>query len=107
MINCNIISSELEEEELDERVRSWINAHLEELDSSIKASRLVDNDRFFSCTPQLLNPYFNLVKPLLENTHPHLDPKLKKKYVVPQEVREFITKKSIWTNSTLQRDVGS
>ena len=29
MINCNIKSSELEEEELDEPVRSWINAHLE------------------------------------------------------------------------------
>lgn len=81
--------------------KCFINTHLEELDSSIKAFRVVDNDRFFSCTPKILNPCFTLVKPLLENTHPclifgadetHLDPKLKKKYVVPQEVREFITK---------------
>ena len=52
-------------------------------------------------TPQILNSYFNIAKPLLETTHPALifgadenglDPKIKKKYVVPSNVKEFLVK---------------
>lgn len=82
--------------------RSIIFKLLEELDSSIETSRLADNDRFFSCTPQIFNSYFNQINLLLESTHPFLnflDPmKLiqilaEEKYVVPQEVKEFIREK--------------
>ena len=71
-INCSNISDELREEEIDEPVRSWLNGHLKELESSILSGKVVDNDRYYSCTPQILNSYFNIAKPLLETTHPAL-----------------------------------
>lgn len=100
-INCNNIADELRDEEIDEPVRSWLNGHLQELESSIKSGEVVDNDRYYSCTPQVLNAYFDISKQLLENTHPALifgadetglDPKVKKKYVVPNDIKEFLVK---------------
>ena len=100
-IKCDLIADDLEQEELEEPVRSWINSHLNELESSIKAARIVDNDRYYSCSPEILNSYFNIARPLLTKTHPalifggdetHLDPKIKKKYIIPNEVREFMVR---------------
>lgn len=82
------ISNELREEEIDKPIRSWFNGHLKELESSILSGQVVGNDRIYSCTFQILNFYFSIVKPLLETTHTALilgadeiglGPKIKKK----------------------------
>ena len=39
-INCENIAAEIEEEFIDEPVRSWINAHLEEMETSIRSSQV-------------------------------------------------------------------
>ena len=100
-INCTNIADELQEEDIDEPVRSWINIHLNELEASVKSGQIVDYERYFSCTPQKVTPYLNTVKPLLENTHPALifgadetglEAKLKKKYIVPNNIKDFLIK---------------
>ena len=102
-INCTNIANDLEDDDINEPVRSWINGHLQELQASIKSAQIVDNDRYFACTPQILNSYFDVAKPLLQTTPPALifgadeiglEPKIKKKYVVPNEVKEFLAKNS-------------
>ena len=86
-IKCDNIADEIEQSEINEPVRSWINKHLEDLDSKIKSARIVDNDRYYACTPDILNSYFSVIGPILTRAHPalifgadetHLDPKIKK-----------------------------
>lgn len=43
------ISNELREEEIDKPIRSWLNGHLKELESSILSGQVVGNDRIYSC----------------------------------------------------------
>lgn len=62
----------MEEEEFDEPVRSWINEHLNELESSIKSGLVVDNDKYFSCTPQILINFFKVSQTVLKETHSSL-----------------------------------
>lgn len=53
------------EEDHDEPLRSWLNEHLEELDTKIIKSCVVDFDRFISSTTDIMLPYLNLVYPIL------------------------------------------
>ncbi|KAK8889283.1 hypothetical protein M9Y10_034029 [Tritrichomonas musculus] len=101
-IKCDNIADEIEQSEINEPVRSWINKHLEDLDSKIKSARIVDNDRYYACTPDILNSYLSVIGPILTRAHPalifgadetHLDPKIKKKFIVPNHIREFMAKR--------------
>lgn len=98
-IKCQNLADEIEEEDHDEPVRSWLNEHLEELDAKIISSLVVDFDRFISCTADILLPYLNSVYSILIDSHPTLifggdesglEHKLKKKKVVPVHVKEFM-----------------
>lgn len=98
-INCENIAAEIEEEFIDEPVRSWINAHLEEMEASIRSSRVVDFDRYLSCNLSIIQTYFTVAKRVLQNVHPslifggdesYLDPQVSNKYVIPKEIHEFI-----------------
>ncbi|KAK8893907.1 hypothetical protein M9Y10_022336 [Tritrichomonas musculus] len=98
-INCENITAEIEEEFIDEQVRSWINAHLEEMEASIRSSRVVDFDRYLSCNLSIIQTYFTVARRVLQNVHPslifggdesYLDPQVSNKYVIPKEIHEFI-----------------
>ena len=100
-INCKIIAEELMEEDLESPARTWINSNLLELCSKIRQARIVDYDRFFSCTTEIIQSFFELSSPHLEDKSPALifgadelglDPSLKKKYIIPEYVNEFIAK---------------
>lgn len=69
---CNFIAERLESEELKEPVRSWLNEHLEELNSKIKSVHVIDIDKYISCTNDILVPYFELITSVLEDFHPTL-----------------------------------
>lgn len=88
-------------EDIETPVRSWINCNLEDWCSKISQSRVVDYDRFFSCTTDIVKAFFDTSKPFIENKSPALifvsdelglDPTLKKKYIVPDNIIEFIVK---------------
>lgn len=71
-IDCDNIADELENDEIDQPVRSWINANLTDLDSKIRAARIVDNDRYFSCCPEIIEPFFKLLESCLDGVQPPL-----------------------------------
>lgn len=103
-IDCQNIADELENDELDQPVRSWINANLSELDAKIRASRIVDGDRYFSCCPEIIEPFFNLLEKCLDGVQPPLifgadelglDPTIKKKFIIPDSISEFLVPDAI------------
>ena len=98
-IDCCNIADELENNEIDQPVRSWINANLSDLDSKIRAARIVDDDRYFSCSPEIIELFFNLLERCLDGVQPplvfgadelRLDPTIKKKFIVPDSISEFL-----------------
>lgn len=100
-IKCKVIAEEIENEDINAPVRTWINSHLEELCCKIRSSRIVDYDRFFACTTQILKAFYQISSNCLDGISPALifgadelglDPTLKKKYIIPIEVQDFLTK---------------
>lgn len=88
-------------EDIETPVRSWINCNLEDWCSKIRQARVIDYDGFFSCTTDIVKAFFDTSKPFIEDKSPALifgadelglDPTLKKKYIVPENVIEFIVK---------------
>lgn len=103
-IKCKILADELEDDDLEEPVRSWLNEHLEDFDAKIRAARAVDFDRFISCSKDVLIPYLELLYSILSDSHPtlifggdesSLELKLKKKCVIPSNVKEFMIRNSV------------
>ena len=77
------------DEDIETPARSWINSNLLDLCAKIRQARIVDIDRFFSCTTEIVKSFFELSSPLLEDKSPALifgadelglDPTLKKIY---------------------------
>lgn len=102
-IKCKQIAEELENEDIDTPARTWINYNLEDLCSKIRQARIVDYDRFFACTTDIVKSFFELSGPHIEDKNPALifgadelglDPSFKKKYIIPDHVTEFIAKSS-------------
>lgn len=70
-----------------------------DLDSKIRSARIVDDDRFFSCCPEIIEPFFDLLERCLDGVQPPLvfgadelglDPTIKKKFIVPDSISEFL-----------------
>lgn len=53
-INCPNIAELLQSQEFERPTRSWINANLEKLESKISSARIVDYDRYFASTPDII-----------------------------------------------------
>ena len=98
-IGCDNIVNDLESEDFQEPVRSWINQNLIELHAKIKSARVVDSERYFSCTTEIIISFFQISSEILKDVEPALifgadelglDASINKKYVVSQDVMEFI-----------------
>ena len=97
-IDCPYLADELEDEDISQPVRSWINANLSEHDAKIRSARIVENDRYFSCCPYLINPFFDLLERCIDGVVPPLifgadelclDATIRKKFVVLSSISHF------------------
>lgn len=105
-IICYQIAEEMMNEDIETPVRSWINCNLEDICSKIRPARVVDYDRFFSCTTENVKAFFDTLRPCIVDKSPALifgadelglDPTLKKKYIfiefiarnAPIQIRHF------------------
>lgn len=100
-INCPNIAELLQSQEFERPTRSWINANLEKLESKISSARIVDYDRYFACTPDIITLFFSSLEKCINDVPAplvfgadelSLEPTLKKKFIVPENIPEFISR---------------
>lgn len=57
-LTCKVIVEEIESDDINAPVRTWINCHLEEFFCKIRSSRVVDYDRLFACRTKILKAFY-------------------------------------------------
>ena len=86
-IKCNNILEVIENETIEDPVRSWINKNLNELEAKIKSARVVDYEWYFVCTPGIIIAFFKITCEVLDGVESALifgadelglDPSIKK-----------------------------
>lgn len=87
-IKCEKIAEELENNDIESPVRSWINCNLEELCFKIRSAKVVDYDRYFACVTSVITSFYKVSSECLSDVAPalifgadelDLDPTIKKK----------------------------
>ena len=66
------IAEELENNDIESPVRSWINCNLDELCCKIRSAQVVDYDRYFACSTSIITSFFLISCECLSNAPPSL-----------------------------------